>query len=579
MNDKYLYNRLEDKKVFDRAFVYAVDDRINNKKFCNFFEINFYRDRKPDLHKEISEIVKEPDKFQHSVCFSYYLPKENLCFRRCIYTPFKELVLRYMLIIVIVERTEYGLSQRCFSARVASPDNRDQCLLEPYTNLWNNFVDWQEKIVASQEKVDDLEPSQTENLIKQKDYQILVKTDISSFYDTVSHDYLIQIIINELDITEDCNFIKLLKKILQFRVIGYSFIDGKHFISNFLQGLIIGNSIEAYLANLYLKDLDEALENSGAEFGRYVDDIKVFVRDINDAIHYIQIIQEFLFKKGLNINTAKTKIIYKKEEIIKYIQKSKICESYDEDIEEEKKVQIKTKVKFPIDKKIDESGKYFGNDYDIDAEIDNEEDAVIWAKYLNEKLSPPKSYSSTKELELIIKQIEKLRDVMKKFGKPCKICAWLTVKFCFLEYDNSIKKSAYKEMIGILEDNEINSWVKARILHHLISPKRGSISYIKRLKTSNNRMKKMKLVLEKLASYPAIELQINSLYAIYETLESKSEITDVVKRLIPKPIPLPINDIISQLRETDFSDHKLPTFDELIPELIEEPELLEEDYD
>ena len=572
MNENNLYKRLQEKIIFDQAFVYAIHDRINNDNFCNFFEIKFYRDQKENLYGEIYSIIEEPNKFQHSVCFSYYLPKENLCFRRCIYTPFKELVLRYMLIIVMLELTEFGLSERCFSARVASPDNRDKCLLEPYTNLWNNFADWQKKIVDSQETVDDLEPSQTENIVEQKDYQILVETDISLFYDTVSHEYLIQIIINELDITEDCNFIKLLKKLLQFRVTGYSFIDGKLFISNFLQGLIIGNSIEGYLANLYLKDLDEALENSGAEFGRYVDDIKVFAKDITDATHYIQIIQEFLFKKGLNLNTAKTKIFYKQEEIRKYIQKSRILGYGNEEIKEEKKVQIKTKVKFPIDKKTDESDKYLGNDYNIDSEISNEEDAVIWAKDLNQKFLP------NKDLKLTVKQIKKFRYVMKKFAKPCKMCAWLTVKFCFFEYHKSIQKSAYEEMIRILEDNEINYWVKARILHHLISPKRGSISYIKRLKTSKNKMKKMKLVLEKLASYPAIELQINSLYAIYETLESKSEITDVVKRLIPKPIPLPINDIISQLRETDFSDHKLPKFDELIPELIEEPELLEEDY-
>ncbi|NEP77156.1 MAG: hypothetical protein F6K39_02615 [Okeania sp. SIO3B3] len=574
MNEKYLYKRLKQKVIFEKAFVYAIYDRIKNDPFCNFFEIKFYRDQKENLYNEIYSIIEEPDKFQHSVCFSYYLPKENLCFRRYIYTPFKELVLRYMLIIVMVELTECGLSERCFSARVASPDNGDKCLLEPYSNLWNKFVDWQEKILSSQEKVDDIEASQKENIVKQKGYQILVNTDISSFYDTVSHDYLIQLIINEFDITEDCNFIKLLKKLLQFRVTGYSFIDGKLFISNFLQGLIIGNSIEAYLANLYLKDLDEALENSGAEFGRYVDDIKVFVRDITDATHYIQIIQEFLFTKGLNLNTAKTKIFYKKEKMIEYIQKSRILGYANEEIEEEKKVQIKTNVKFPIDKKMDESDKYLGNDYNIDSEISNEEDAVIWAEYLNKKLSP----KHIKDLNLTIKQIKKLRDIIRKFPKLCKRCAWLTVKFCFFEYHNSIQKSAYEEMIGILEDNEINSWVKARILHHLISPKRGSLSYIKRLKVNPYQMERMSLVLEKLASYPAIELQINTLYAIYETLESKREITDVVKRFIPKPISLPIIDIISQLTETDFSDHKLPVFEDLISEISEEAEFGEENY-
>ena len=228
MDEKALFNELKDESLFNKAFVYAIYDRINNDDFSNFFEIHFYRERRKELHKKITDILNDITDFKHSVCFAYYRPKDNLCFRRCVYIPFKELVIRYMILISIIEKTEYALSKQCFSYRIASQRYSDKNLFEPYIHLWNLFAKWQE------------ETSQNH------DFKVLVKTDISSFYDTVSHEHLVYLITQELDIKQDCDFIRLLRRILNFRVISYSFIDNSLFESDFLQGLVIGNNIDGY---------------------------------------------------------------------------------------------------------------------------------------------------------------------------------------------------------------------------------------------------------------------------------------------------------------------------------------------
>lgn len=550
MEEKALFNKLKNKSLFEKAFVYAIYDRINNDDFCNFFEINYYRERKAELYQEITDILDDFTDFQHSVCFAYYRPKDNLCFRRCVYIPFKELVLRYMILIIIVELTEYTLSKQCFSYRIASQKNSSTNLFEPYKDLWNSFAKWQEETIQNQ------------------NFKILVKTDISSFYDTVSHDYLITFIMKQLDIKQNCSFIKLLRIILNFRVISYSFVDNSLFESDFLQGLVIGNNIDGYLANIYLKDMDEALEKVNVAFGRYVDDIKIFANTEQQASQYTQIIQEYLLKKGLNLNVAKTKIYFEEAEIKEYIHKSKIPDESISDFFEEDELQLdmnSTKNKsMPIDNSI-LSKTSFPNEYDPNNLIDNLEKAKLWTRYLDEKFRPVQDL----DIELVNKQIKKLPDIIKKYPKECKRCAWLIVKFCFLEYPNSIQKVAYNTLLEIFNDKEINSWAKARILHHLIKPRRGNLSYIKRLNKSPMRIKEFKPILKQLIAYPSVELQINSLYTLYEIIERKQDIINVIKNVMPKPIPLPIKDIINQLQVLDFSDISLPTFEELIPDFQE----------
>ncbi|MGK7928512.1 MAG: RNA-directed DNA polymerase [Spirulina sp.] len=552
MDEQSLYERLNDKHLFDRAFVYTIHDRIQKDTFCNFFEINFYQNNKTKLQEDIRKIIECPEDFRHSVCFSYYVPKDDVCMRRYIYIPFKELILRYILIMVIVELTEYTLSNKCFSYRKASEKNQRKNLFEPYQILWNKYVDWQENTLDK--------------------FGVLIKTDISSFYDTVSHNYLIKILLKQLDISENCKFIFLFKKVLNLRVVNYSFLDHSLLESEFLQGLVIGNQIDGYLANIYLHDIDEALEKVGAEFGRYVDDTKIFTNSKEDSLYFSRIIQECLLKKGLNLNAYKTKIWEGKKEIKKTIKKEKIQDYFsllDENLDDIENKDQSENNKFPIDEKMDKDA-FMPKSYNPDKEIKNLENAKLWATYINQVLKPNKSLDN----ELTIRQVRKIKTILQNYPSinPVKTCAWLIVRFCFWGYPNSVQKAAYNEMLDILQDEKINSWTKARILHHVIKPNRGTLSYIKRLNTSPKQIAKFKAILHELIIYPSVELQINALYAIYEILEAEEEITNIVTEFIPKPIPLPIRDIISQLQTLNFKSISLATIDEIMPEAQENQE-------
>ncbi|MEY3868267.1 MAG: hypothetical protein RLZZ338_2158, partial [Cyanobacteriota bacterium] len=423
MNEKELYHRLKDESLFNKAFVYAIQDRSNKDDFCNFFELNFYEHQKIKLQEEIRNIIDHPEDFRHSVCFAYYVPKNNLCLRRHIYIPFQELVLRYMILIIIVENTEYTLSKQCFSYRKAAPENQNKNLFEPYQILFDSYVDWQEKTW------------------KTNNVKVLLDTDISSFYDSISHDYLIKLLIKKLDISQDSQFILLFRKILNFRVISYSFIDNSLFETEFRQGLVIGNNIDGYLANIYLQDIDEALEKVKVEFGRYVDDTKIFTASKEDALHYSRIIQEFLLKKGLNFNATKTKIWEDEQEIKDKIENARIEDDYfgtsddSDNFYAKEQLEKEDKETIPLDKKMNDQ-TIFPETYSPDQEIKNLDDAKLWAKYVNTQLKPQNSLDND---ELVIRQINQIKIVIKSYpsANPTKTCAWLIVKFCFWHYPNS----------------------------------------------------------------------------------------------------------------------------------------------
>jgi hypothetical protein len=116
----------------------------------------------------------------------------------------------------------------------------------------------------------------------------LIKTDISAFYDSVSHQYLVKTLAKQLYIKPETAFLRLFKKLLCVHVISYC-QKAKTVQSpkTLHQGLTIGNNLEGFLANLYLKNIDDAMQSAGIEFGRYNDDMRIFAENREIAqLHY-----------------------------------------------------------------------------------------------------------------------------------------------------------------------------------------------------------------------------------------------------------------------------------------------------
>jgi hypothetical protein len=155
----------------------------------------------------------------------------------------------------------------------------------------------------------------------------LIKTDISAFYDSVSHQYLIKTLAEQLCIKPETAFFRLFNKLLCVDVISYC-QKAKTVQSpkTLHQGLTIGNNLEGFLANLYLKNIDDAMQSATIdnamqseriEFGRYNDDMRIFAENREIAQLHLLILQDHLLTKGLNLNSSKTKIAENKKQIEK----------------------------------------------------------------------------------------------------------------------------------------------------------------------------------------------------------------------------------------------------------------------
>ena len=287
MDHVRIFNYIKSEQNINKAFDYACFDRKNNDYYFDYFEIEYMENNKDSIIKEIIQELDNVDGYNQRAAFSFFPPKTDLCFRRMIYIPFKDLVIRYAFVIVISDILDNELSERCFANRRAKNDRASVSLLENFAEeSWPNFCNWQKK---SMEK-----------------YEVLLRTDISSFYDSISHDYLVQSVSELLSIDENTPIIKLFKKILKIPVISYSRLNNTIHTQCLKQGLPIGNSTEGILANLFLKNKDDSMNKiQDIEFGRYNDDMRVFANDRNKVLKAVLILQELLLSKGLNITPTK----------------------------------------------------------------------------------------------------------------------------------------------------------------------------------------------------------------------------------------------------------------------------------
>lgn len=144
-------------------------------------------------------------------------------------------------------------------------------------------------------KIDSWSKFRTESLNKiQEGYSYVVITDITGFYDNID----INLLLSDLRSCKvDSKIVGLLSKCLN----RWSFVMGK--------GIPQGNSSSDVLAKLYLNIVDEGLKNAGYVHMRYVDDFRIFCKDLNEAKKALMTLIALLRKRGLNIQSSKTQIL------------------------------------------------------------------------------------------------------------------------------------------------------------------------------------------------------------------------------------------------------------------------------
>jgi len=522
MDHTRLLNQIREKGNIEKAFNYALNERLNCDYYFDYFEIEYIRNNKEKIINEIFEELKKPEDYKHRTTYAYYPPKSELCNRRMIYIPFKDLVIRYAFLIILAECLDDELLPQCFANRRSKGKYAKKYFLQNFaSHSWPKFCQWQK---------DDIEK-----------YNVLLKTDISSFYDSISHEYLIKIIAEELSIEIETQLMQLFRKLLNFKVISYSQLSKSvQPPEEYKQGLPIGNTTEGFLANIYLKKTDETMQMKGIEFGRYNDDMRIFANKRKDAMGAIEILQQQLLSKGLNLNASKTKIAENKDDMDEL--RSKDYEGYDYHIAEDEEYD-KEYLMEEIDRNFDEFERIF----EKNSILENNKDAKEYCKFISTRKSRGEGFLDLEERDPV--HIEKLEEILIKWKGSSRHATWLIIQSSFYKrISTETQKKAKEILFSSLQSDEINAYAKYRLLHHLVKlrkNKKKGFRYVDFLK--NNEKNKLEEILYDLLKCPAFELNIVSLWLLKVLGKTNQEIKECVKNFIPKPIGEPIKAALSYM--------------------------------
>lgn len=121
---------------------------------------------------------------------------------------------------------------------------------------------------------------------------VVVQTDISSFYEHVSHHYIE-------------NFINDLQGDSAVIAAQVNALLG-HFSAKRSFGLPVGGQAARILAELFLSYIDNALNDSGVIWHRYVDDYVLIAANTADAYRALDAVAQALLDYGLSLNKTKT---------------------------------------------------------------------------------------------------------------------------------------------------------------------------------------------------------------------------------------------------------------------------------
>lgn len=141
--------------------------------------------------------------------------------------------------------------------------------------------------------------SQLSNILMDKFPYHFIKTDISSFYESINHDALVQKLRDDQLLSQTA--LRLTRNMLA----KFCRLTGTPGL-----GLPRGIGLSAYLAELYMRDFDEAVRSIGdvVFYARYVDDIVIVFTPtpMSKPQEYMPQIESEMSKKGLARNNIKT---------------------------------------------------------------------------------------------------------------------------------------------------------------------------------------------------------------------------------------------------------------------------------
>lgn len=160
------------------------------------------------------------------------------------------------------------------------------------------------------------------------------KLDIKNYFNSIN----INILINNLEHDiKDIDLLNLFKELLNNKYVIY---NNERILES--KGAIAGSPISAFLANFYLKEVDNYFWNQNVFYIRYADDIIIFANTKEELENYRKILINYLHEYKLEVNKDKEHF-YKPGELFEFLGFSFFGNTID--VSENTLKKIKSKIK------------------------------------------------------------------------------------------------------------------------------------------------------------------------------------------------------------------------------------------
>ena len=517
MDHTRLLNEVRNRNTLDQAFEYACYDRIRIDHYMDFFELEFIRNHKSLVLDELEDELKTSSTFRQRPAYAFFPPKTELCFRRMVYLNFKDLVVRYSLAIVFAKVLDSQLLPTCFANRRATGEQAELSLTADFASeSWPDFCSWQREQAQSN--------------------TTLLKTDITSFYDSISHDYLVETLSDALSVPKDSQLMQLFRCVLTVPVLAYS--NEKKRVQpavEMRQGLPIGNNTEGFFANVYLKDVDSSMSQLiEVQYGRYNDDMRIFGNDRNEVLKALRVLQEHLLKKGLNLNTSKTKLAENEAEIDELRSQDTDVFQYFPESDEQWYDGIEPgDTASRITQHIDVPFEQFDRTFVPGETLTSNADAKDFCKFLSMK---SQDNGEVDLAALSPQHIQCLKTVLSRWSGSSRHAAWLLVQSAiYRNVRHQTQLEARKAILDVLANPNVNSYAKYRILHHLTKLRVRSDSQEYRFlhQLSCEHLARLSNILPDLLSVCDFELVIVALYTYRVLGKSAEDLRELLHAYVP----------------------------------------------
>lgn len=271
------------RKACQEAYLY----RSQSKAYVSPIEL-IYHDEDSIVSKVFNRLISH---FESNPNIAYYVPRNHYLGRMYTYIEFEDLVIWFALIRTIVIQNPMILSLN------------SQGMLK-IKDFWSNEILNTPIINPFNEGEDESNP----------EYDVIIQTDISAFYHSISRTTILNIVCEHLEVSIECKFIQLISKLLNSRVIDARNGD----VIPIKTGLPLGNFIDDYLAQIYLKGINNrirAINENISHVEHAIDNFTICVNLKNTEINVLELAQEIIYdigiefaKLGLTLNHYKTSI-------------------------------------------------------------------------------------------------------------------------------------------------------------------------------------------------------------------------------------------------------------------------------